>query len=203
MKTDVYKIRKSVDDIDEINKIASKAAAYCGLDSKQELRLMLLCEELVEMMPNLLLCGKGEFWIETEDRNFEIHSRVEADELLTTIDREEILKVSRSGKNAAAVGIMNKIKIAAEVMIANYALSNGVGSDVVYDALPPEFVEMGQYYEPLEYTNEWSLVTYKKKAKTQAAAWDELEKSVIANLADDVIVGIIGGKVEITIKKKF
>ena len=53
------------------------------------------------------------------------------------------------------------------------------------------------------YSNAWSLSTYKQGAKNKTEAWDELEKSIIANMADDVIVGIIGGKVEITIKKSF
>ena len=33
--------------------------------------------------------------------------------------------------------------------------------------------------------------------------WDELEKSIIANLADDVIVSVKGNRVEIEIKKNF
>ena len=33
--------------------------------------------------------------------------------------------------------------------------------------------------------------------------WDELEGSVVARLADDVRVGIVGQKVELTIIKKF
>ena len=66
MKTDVYRFERALSDIDGINELAEKAAAYSGLDEKQKLKLMLLCEELVEMLPNLLLYGKGEFWIETE-----------------------------------------------------------------------------------------------------------------------------------------
>ena len=49
----------------------------------------------------------------------------------------------------------------------------------------------------------WSLTTYKKKVKANTEGWDELERSIIANLADDVTVGILGGKVMITVKKKF
>ncbi len=203
MKTDVYRFERALSDIDSINVLAEKAAAYSGLDEKQRLKLMLLCEELVEMLPNLLLYGKGEFWIETNGSSFEIHSVVEADDLLSSMDREDILKISSTGKNAAAVGIMNKIKIAAEVMLANYALTSGVSGDVTYDAPPLDFIEMGAYQDPVGYSDEWSLLAYKKKAKTEAAKWDELERSIIANLADDVTVGIIGGKVEITIKKVF
>ncbi len=203
MKTDVYRFERAVSELDGINELAGKAASYCGLDEKQELKLMLLCEELIEMLPNLLIYGKGEFWIETENKSFEIHTVVEADDLLSTFDREEILKVSKSGRNAAAVGIMNKIKVAAEVMLANYALSKGVGGDVTYDSPSLEFLEMGAFNDPIGYSDEWSLLTYKKKAKTQTDDWDELERSVIANLADDVTVGIISGKVEITVKKSF
>lgn len=203
MKTDVYKFERAVSDLDRITELAEKAAAYSGLAENQKLKLLLLCEELIEMLPNLLIYGKGEFWIEANGKNYEIHSSVEADDLLSSMDREEILKVSKSGKNAAAVGIMNKIKIAAEVMLANYALSKGMNGDVAYDAPMLDFVEMGAYYDPVGYANEWSLLTYKKKASTETEAWDELERSIIANLADDVTVGIIGGKVEIVVKKSF
>lgn len=34
-------------------------------------------------------------------------------------------------------------------------------------------------------------------------AWDELEKSIVAKLADDVQVGIRSGKVELVIRKRF
>ena len=33
--------------------------------------------------------------------------------------------------------------------------------------------------------------------------WDELEKSIIANLADDVIVGVKGKEATIAVVKKF
>ena len=202
MKTDVYRFERAVSDIDSITALAEKAASYCGLDEDQELKLMLLCEELIEMLPNLLLYGKGEFWIETHDKNVEIHSVVEADDLLTGNDRKEIMKVSKSGKNIAAKGIMNKIRIAAEVMLANYALSNGVSGDVEYDTEPLEFYDYG-LTDPFAKQDMWSLTAYKKKVQSDSDDWDELERSIIANLADDVTVGILGGKVEVTIKKKF
>ena len=37
----------------------------------------------------------------------------------------------------------------------------------------------------------------------KAEAWDEIEKSVIASVADDVIVGVKGLQATITIVKKF
>lgn len=202
MKTDVYRFERAVSDLDGITEIAEKAASYSRLDEDQELKLMLLCEELIEMLPNLLLYGKGEFWIETKDKSFEIHSVVEADDLLTGNDRKDILKISKTGKNAAAVGVMSKIKAVAETLLANYALSNGVSGEVEYETDPLEFYDYG-ITDPFAQQDMWSLTTYKKKVKANTEGWDELERSIIANLADDVTVGILGGKVMITVKKKF
>ena len=202
MKTDIYKFEKAVTDIDSISGLAAKIAAYNELDRKQELKLTLLCEELVEMLPNLLKYGNGSFWIENEKNKYMIHTVVEADSLLSTIDREEILSVSRSGKNAAAVGIMNKIRIAAEIMLANYAQTAGTAGTSIPDT-PYVYYEMGQFADPVGYTDEWSLRVYRENAKSDEKAWDEYEKSIIANLADDVTVGIIEGKVEIIVTKIF
>ena len=52
----------------------------------------------------------------------------------------------------------------------------------------------------------WSLNRYRsavKEGKAPAENWDELEKSVIARLADDVQIGISGQNVEMVIYKKF
>ena len=202
MKTDIYKFEKAFTDIDSINGLAAKIAVYNELDKKQELKLTLLCEELVEMLPKLLKYGQGSFWIENEGKKYMIHALVEADSLLSSIDRDEILSVSSSGKNAAAVGIMNKIRIAAEIMLANYAQTAGTAGISSPD-MHYTYYDMGQFADPIGYTNEWSLSAYRKSAKSDEAAWDELEKSVIANLADDVTVGIIEGKVEIIVVKNF
>ena len=202
MKTDVCRFEREVPDIGSITDLAAKSAAYNGLDKGQELKLTLLCEELVEMLPNLLIYGNGEFWIENNGNEYRLHTVVEADQLISATDREDILSVSTSGRNAAAVGIMNKIRIAAEVMIAAYAESEGT-SDMVYPDSHYSFYEQGRFVDPIGYSSEWSLEKYRSEVQKGSDAWDELEKSIIANMADDVTVGIIGGKVEIVVKKTF
>ena len=42
-----------------------------------------------------------------------------------------------------------------------------------------------------------------KQENSENEKWDELEKSIVAKLADDVIVGVRGKNVEIVIKKEF
>ena len=203
MRTDIYKFEKDTASFDNIGGIVAKVAEYNSLGRNQELKLTLLCEELVEMLPKLLTYGKAEFWIENDGAQYKIHALVEADSLLSSMERDEILSVSKSGRNAAATGIMNKIRAAAEVMLANYALSAGTSGAVYTDNINYAYYNMGQFADPIGYTSEWSLALYRENAKTDKEAWDELEKSIIANLADDVIVGIIGGKVEIVAVKNF
>ena len=51
----------------------------------------------------------------------------------------------------------------------------------------------------------WSLEKYKAASASAPSedGWDELEKSIVANLADDVIVHVKNKKAEIIVCKKF
>lgn len=64
------------------------------------------------------------------------------------------------------------------------------------------FYNMSTGAEPA-YINAWHLSSYKENVSDNTEEWDELEKSIIANLANDVIVGVKGKKVDIIIKKTF
>ena len=69
----------------------------------------------------------------------------------------------------------------------------------MYDYCPVDFHH--------HYTCAWTLERYvaqqKEKKSGSGAEWDQLEKSIVAKLADDVIVGVRGRQVEIIIKKEF
>lgn len=199
MKTDVCILSENSEFINDILDITEKSAKYNGLNQNQVLRLRLLAEELVCMLPDLLQYCSGEFWIETNGLEYELHVKVLPYDL-NTDEREKLLSVSKSGKNAAAVGILNKIRVAVDVMLSGYA------SAVASGAVPmDDFYNIGMNVNPL-YSNAWSLYNYREKVRNmgeETEQWDELEKSVIANFADDVIVGIIGSNVNIVIKKNF
>ena len=56
----------------------------------------------------------------------------------------------------------------------------------------------------------WTMLAYKDEVQKNAEnsaeasnAWDELEKSIIANIADDIKVSIAGKNVEIAVYKAF
>ena len=73
------------------------------------------------------------------------------------------------------------------------------------DVSPASIYMSTGYGECIDYSYFWSLENYRSSVKKEEAseAWDELEKSVIASVADDVIVGIKGKRASIVIVKNF
>ena len=193
MKSNVCTLTKSMEDFSIIPDEAEKTAKYNNLTDKQATRLRLLSEELICMLPELLEYGTGKFWIENSGNDYELHVALEVENYFN-LDRDKILSVSSSGKNAAAVGIKNKIRIAMELMMVGYAEAAQFEN--------VDFYEMGMMNDYMNYKQSWSLGQYMDQAKDKEK-WDELEKSIIAKLADDVIVGIIGNKVDVVVKKSF
>lgn len=174
-----------------------KCAAYCGLTNKQTLQLRLLAEELLGMVKSILVEYDAEFWIEVYDFDVTLHVRARADMDISDKDRELLLGVSSTGENESAKGFMGKIRqLFAGGMFGGPAELAAMGSTFYGD------IEYGAYMVP----NEWSLQRYREIIEAEAKKseqWDELEKSIVANIADDVIVGVHGNVAEVTIKKNF
>jgi hypothetical protein len=198
MKSNVCKIEKGTRDLDAILKESERVAEYNGFTHKQALQLRLLCEELDGMLPNIINDFDGELWIDFEDGVCKVNVSIQIPEF-NTDKKEELIGIAKNKKNAAAVGIVGKIRNAIEDFFLNeermeaLALSSGT------------YGLSAGYSEGVDYSYLWRLEEYKSSVKKeeQAEAWDELEKSVIASVADDVIVGIKGKRAEIVIIKKF
>lgn len=193
MRSDIIKLSGGTKDFASLDSVLAeteKTAEYAELDKKQAGRLRLLAEEMISMLPELLDFSSGEFWISCEGKQFEMHTTLAPDANITADKRDELLKVSKSGKNAAAVGIMSKIRLAVTFML-----------------LDPNVYQNSFMYLGADPTGEsliWTLDTFRKEAnEKKGEPWDELEKSIIANIADDVIVGVEGKRVEIVVKKAF
>lgn len=201
MKSDIYKLPYGATDYQQFTMIldeVSKLAAYNSLDKKKASHLRLLAEELICMLPEILSFSEGEFWVENDGSFFELHTLIKPNTALTWDKREKVLNVSSSGKNAAAKGILNKILLTVEWML--------IDSDNLTENLTSNmynFYDMGRANIPAFAGNSWSLDAYRKQAEGKNDEdWDELEKSIIANVADDVIVGMKSNQVDIIVRKK-
>lgn len=199
MKSNICAIKKGGFGLDGILAEVEKVTAYNALEKKEALRLRLLAEELTGMLPELVDRFEGVFWLENDENEYELHVELSVGGM-SKEKKEALIAVSASKKNAAAVGFMGKIREIAENMLLYSEESNGAHfahCDYLYDYGIADF----------HYTYAWTLDHYAAQQKCQpesaAEEWDQLEKSIVAKLADDVIVGVRGQKVEIIIKKAF
>ena len=203
MKTESISISSNGTGRDSAMELTEKTGAYCGLDHKSTLRLRLLSEELIGLMHSFADDLLGEFWLEAKNDTVEVHLKTSIPMDLKT--RNEILSVSTSGKNAAAKGFMGSIR----EMISLMTLPD----DSETKAMTEEamgMMTMGCQLGTHANNYSWAMSTYvasieseSEKRKEAQEAKDNLERSIVANLADDVTVHIIGSDVEITIYKTF
>lgn len=198
MRSNVCKIDNGTKDLAAILKESEKVAVYNELNHKQTMQLRLICEEIDGMLPNIIDEFSGDFWIDFEDGVCKVNIDLCFEEF-TSEKKEELVAISKNKKNAAAAGVGGKIRSALEnFFLEPEAYATG---DMSLDSR--YFIT--EYYANMDYSCLWSLEHYistmKEEEKTED--WDELEKSVIASVADDIIVGVKGRQANITIVKKF
>ena len=198
MRSNVCKIEKGTKDLAAILGESERVAKYNGLSDKQTLQLRLLCEELDGMLPNIIDDFDGNLWIDFEDGVCKVNVSIKIPEF-NSGKKEELISIAKNKKNAAAVGMVGRIRDAIE----NFFL-NDDNSDA-FESSSGMFNAATGYSEGVNYSYLWTLEQYRSTVKNDedTAEWDELEKSVIASVADDVIVGIQGKRADIIIVKKF
>ena len=198
MISDIVSITSSGENLHTALDLSRKVAAYSDLSTKNTLHLRLLAEEMLGMMRSITGEVKGKFWIEADEDEYQLHMIV--DSALSKEKRQQLLGTSSSGKNEATRSLMGRLRdfffrgVDDEIAAYNTSvLAAGAASDG---------------FKPVT-DWEWSLLRYQsalsdmKAEKSEAAeAWDELEKSVVSNVADDVKISIKGFQTEMTIIKK-
>jgi hypothetical protein len=197
MKTDVIRVSGKGNRFEAALKQADKVAAYKELSRKGALHLRLLTEEMMGMMRSITGEPEGDFWIEEQDGEYELHLRVKT--LLSAERKEQLLAASTSGKNESAKGLMGRLR-----EFFDY------GADETLLAGPLVLPDMYEHSSIPTLDWEWTMSRYEgslyaRMEKGDAAAkdaWDELEKSVVKHVADDIKVSIRGREAEMIILKK-
>ena len=199
MQSHVCTIENGTKDLEAIFTECEKVAEYNGLTQKQALQLRLICEEIDGMLPKITDDFNGKLWIDFEFGVCKVNVSVNIP-MLTANQKGELIAISNDKKNASAVGIVGRIRNAIEDYLLNeeqYVNCHNGSSNV--------FMPSTGFSEGVDYSYLWSLEQYRVSVEkeNQPEAWDELEKSIIASVADNVIVGIKGRQADITIVKKF
>lgn len=207
MKSNICKLNEDLTCLSAVLAEVEKVTTYNGLEDKKALRLRLLAEELCGMLPGLIENFSGKFWAENDGDDYELHVELKADDMSFDL-RDELISVSKSGKNAAAKGVMGKIRAVAETMLlaaSDSSIDLPAGGFYDYHGYNMGF----GYIDPAiscetGYIYSWSLCNYKAAVEEKEEdAYAELERSIVAKLADDIIVGVRGKNVEIIVKKSF
>ena len=182
MKTDVY---TQVDGIEKILSAAERTGEFNELSAQDTMKLRLLTEELLGLTVRLFDKLKYKFFIEKEGRLFTLYLSVDAQ--VEHYQRTKLLSLSSDNENIAEKGILNKISMIFE-NIFNCATNN----------VPFASTSMPIYGN--EGANQYfSLTNYRNQIpeKEREAEWDGLEKSIIAQMTDDVKIGVRNENVEV------
>ena len=202
MKTDVIHVSSSGKGMNEALAQAEAAANYKSLSKKDAIRMRLLAEELLGMFRSIAGKTEADFWVEDENKSFELH--LISDTQMTTDKRKKLISVSTKGENAAAKGVMGKLRDLFAKAIEpdddnspSYFMGGWMAPNLGSSSMPV----MGEVGAEL-----WSLNQYKlslKNKQENKEEWDELEKSIVASIADEVKIYIKGENTEMVIFKKF
>ena len=208
MQTDKIIVKSNGEGMAAALEEASKFALYSGLGHKQALRVRLLTEETMGMVQSITGDFVAEFWLES-DKDCAVRINLTASTYMDYIKKRELIDIASDKKNSAAKGFMGKIR----QLIENGLYSvDEVGSlQPVANAIP--YVNMGMSEmapngDVATASYLWSLENYRNSFDDTdndpgiSEAKDELEKSIVAKLADDVRVGVRGNKINLVIEKR-
>lgn len=196
MKSNVCVLEGKEPNIKKVINEVEMVAVYNQLPRKQSIQLQLLADEMIGMQKGILGFSKGEFYIENEGSEYRLclHADIKVD----SVTQKKFVEMSTEQKNVAYKGVKGKIRLVSDAL-----MHDPTGGTV-------NFFENGSVCESMmcinpasEYERMWALSHYRENIDTNTAEWDELEKSIIANIADDVIIGARSNYIEIVVVKKF
>lgn len=179
-------------------------AQSCGLPPKKALHLRLLAEEMLGMMNGLLSVRDGEFWVEKDEEGYEIHAQARTKNM-TANAQKRLLASSTSGENDCYKGVSGKICRALDWLISQQPSEDD--DPIVFDAHKKQVLMDDPYARKMSEalasagTVQWSFSQYiaSENPDLKVEQWDELEHSVLSNLADDIRIGVRDRDVFITV----
>lgn len=152
------------------------------------------------MQKGILGFVKGTFYVENQGKPYNLY--LNADIRVDELTREKFVELSTGRRNEAYSGFMGKVRLSVDTM-----MNNAADDMYVADSLYCIDYEMGgasMLLNPIaSYERMWTLSTYRRETQENTVVWDELEKSIVASIADEVLVGARSNYVDIIVVKNF
>ena len=195
MKTDVITIYSDLNGRDKALQETEKFTEYYHITGKNAMHLRLLTEETFCMIHGIMEEFSGRLWLESEQTRKGLLCRIclTIEKPLNKEQEADILSVATSGKNEMAKGIVGKIR---ELIRQSLQSASDEDEEYMKNICDTLVVQDAGY---------WSLQLYRQslspETETKKQEHDELEKSIIARLANDVKVWLKTDITEITVEK--
>ncbi len=204
IKTDIVHINSDLSGKNEAIVTADRFNKWNKFTGKNALHIRLLTEELICMIHGIMDGFIGNLWLESDYDDDGVTCRIclSANRTADLKQETKILSISTTGKNEYAKGILGKIREAFRVS-AQYSANK---------AYMKEYSDANFWYTQGLARNDnkdsetdehcWSLRKYRDNlSESSEDELDDLEKSIIAKLADDVKVWITNDTTEVVIEK--
>lgn len=185
------------EDLKKVLEEVELAANYNQLAHKPSIQLRLLAEEMIGIEKGILGFVRGKFYMENEGNVYKLY--LEAQLNLEASEREAFVNVSSSKSNEAYKGFKGKLLKVIDSMTGANAAADGGMSPLASGYMENEVIT-GFQSNSLDL---WQLTRYEEESKDNREIWDEMEKSIVARLADEILIGFREGKLTMTVIKAF
>lgn len=178
------------------------------LEDKEASRIRLLVEETLGMVQILTEDFIAYLSLESDENQVKINLDVKTE--MDYEKKKDLISVSKSGKNSAVKSFMGQIGEFLEKALDDFSSTANLTDDYKRGLLDYGEMGVGTGVDSMDASFVWSLYQYKNKLSTEdnapadetdLAILDELEKSIVAKIADDVIVGVKKDRANLTIIK--
>lgn len=196
MKSESIVISTNEGNIDKVLEVVE--AFSKDLDHKTGLRVRLLAEETMNLIRSITGEMDAEFFLEKDDDQVRLH--LNTNTIMFAQKRKELMEISTSKENAAAKGFMGKIREVFELAMLpkdeRSARESRIGMMGLVDptalsATSSETWKMSNYKSSVEEMDQ--------NTEFAQEARNELERSILGNIAKEVEISIIGDDVKMTI----
>lgn len=160
-----------------------------NLAKKDAGHLRLLAEETLGMIKMMTGNFVALMWLDRNKNEAMLHLKAKA-EAMDSDKKKDLISIATSGKNEKAKGFMGRIGDIFDSVMMD--AMDDTGLEDAYSQLDRADSEGG------DYDAKWTLDSY-RDSDGGAEARDILEKSIVANIAKDVVVGVKRDTIEMTI----
>ncbi len=196
MKSESIVISTNESNLDKVLEVVE--AFSKDLDHKTGLRIRLLAEETMNLIRSITGEMDAEFFLEKDDDQVRLH--LNTNTIMFAQKRKALMEISTSKENAAAKGFMGKIREVFELAMLpkdeRSARESRIGMMGLVDptalsATSAETWKMSNYKDSVDKMDQ--------DTEFYQEARNELERSILGNIAKEVEISIIGDDVRMTI----